>query len=79
MGIVWISPDDSEVVQCNIENTACNTTRTFVGHYKGFVESKTQLKLVIESFNLDTDTGKWSCSDGLEGTKSACEKKTKCK
>ncbi|XP_041373207.1 uncharacterized protein LOC121386392 [Gigantopelta aegis] len=74
-GIVWVRPNGQSpqlVVSCNRDNTICMAPGSISG-YSVVVEPPTQgHTLTIDSFNLTTDVGEWSCLDGIGSGELTC-------
>ncbi|XP_041372806.1 uncharacterized protein LOC121386073 [Gigantopelta aegis] len=78
IGITWLRPNGGspqEVVVCNTANTICEPSGGVTG-YSAVIDSRTQVTLTIESFNMAVDAGEWICRDGPRGVPATCTKTT---
>ncbi|XP_041373630.1 pregnancy-specific beta-1-glycoprotein 8-like [Gigantopelta aegis] len=70
VGIIWFRPNGGspqKVITCDQLNTKCEQTDLVTGDkYKADIYS-THNVLTINSFNVTTDAGEWTCGDGIKG------------
>ena len=72
--ISWIRPDLKYAAWCNQSISRCWVPAAFKKQYLASVQSVSQFKLVIKSFERRADVGTWQCQDEVYDTGDSCNK-----